>query len=124
MVPTRTGKTGKRRKMRNLFQSGKSQGILSRLEKSGGFTPKYWKIEGILPKILEKLGNVSQFLFLFFSDFLIEIYLLNRFLYLLNSLNKTLKIILENGKKILEKSGKTQGNLSVRKCGNHETVNI
>ena len=44
---------------------------------------------------------------------------MNRFLHLLNSLNKTLKIILENGRKILEKSGKTQGNLSVRKCGNH-----
>ena len=48
--------------------------------------------------------------------------MLNRFLYLLNSLNKTLKKILENGKKILEKSGKNQGNLSVRKCGNHGLV--
>ena len=31
-----------------------------------------------------------------------EVYLLNRFLYLLNSLNKTLKKILENGKNTLE----------------------
>ena len=32
--------------------------------------------------------------------------------------NKTLKTILENWKKILEKSGKSQGILSVRKSGN------
>ena len=46
---------------------------------------------------LEKSGNFSQFLFFF--DFLIELHLLNRFLYLVNSLNKTLKKMLENGKK-------------------------
>ena len=44
------------------------------------FHPKYWKNEGILP--------------------------INRFLYFLNSLNDTLKKLLENGRKILEKSGK------------------
>ena len=41
--------------------------------------------------------------FIFLSHFLVEVPLLNRCLYLLNSLNKTLK---KNGKKILEKSGK------------------
>ena len=45
---------------------------------------KYWKSQGNLS--VRKCGN--------------------RFLYLLNSLNKMLKKILENGKKILEKSGK------------------
>ena len=61
--------------LEHIFQSGKSQGIL--------------------PKVLEKWRNFSQFLFLIFSVFfLIEVYLLNIFLYLLNLLNK----ILENGK--------------------------
>ena len=55
MAPTWTGKP---RKLENFFQSGKSQGILNRLEKSGNFTqntgkmrefyPKYWKIGEIL----------------------------------------------------------------------------
>ena len=43
---------------------GKSQGIFKRLES-----------QGILPKILEKWGNFSQFLFLFFFDFLIEVFI-------------------------------------------------
>ena len=46
-------------------------------------------------------------------------YLLNRFLYFLNSL-KTPKNTGKWKKKKLEKSGKSQGNLSVQKCGNHE----
>ena len=61
-----------------------------------------WKSQGILPKVLEKCGNftkntgkvkgiLASFYFYFFSDFLIEVYLLNRLLYLVNSLNKTLK---------------------------------
>ena len=55
-----------------------------------------WKRQGILPNILEKSGNFSQFLFLVFLwFFLIEVYLLNRILYLLNPLNETLKKILE-----------------------------
>ena len=80
--------------------------------KSGNFTQKYWKSEGIAGKRgnftqnTGKGGNFSQFFI--FLWFVIEVYWLNRFLYLLNSWNKTLK-------KILEKSG----NLSVRKCGNH-----
>ena len=49
MVPTRTGKMGEH------FQSGKSQGILLRLEKSRNFTQNtgksekiYWKSQGNL----------------------------------------------------------------------------
>ena len=45
------------------------------------FDPKYWK----------NIEIVASFYFHFFSDFLIEMYLLNRFLSLLNSLNKILK---------------------------------
>ena len=37
MVPTGTGNQGKPGKMGRHFQSGKSWGILSRLEKSGNF---------------------------------------------------------------------------------------
>ena len=71
MVPTWTGKLGK---CENIFQSGKSQVILNRLEKSGNFTPN-----------TEKVKDFVQFLFLFFFDFfLFEVYLLN-------SSNKTLK---------------------------------
>ena len=36
-----------------IFQLGKSQGILKRLERSGNFTQD-WKGQGILLKILEK----------------------------------------------------------------------
>ena len=60
------------------------------------FYPKYWKNEEILAS--------SYFSF----DFLIEVYLLN-------SLNKTLKKYW----KMERKYWKSQGNLSVRKCGNH-----
>ena len=41
MVPTRTGKPGK---WDTIFQSGKSQGILIRLEKSGNFTQNTGKL--------------------------------------------------------------------------------
>ena len=37
MVPIGTGNQGKPGKWEGIFQSGKSQGILSRLEKSGNF---------------------------------------------------------------------------------------
>ena len=51
-------------KQESIFQSGKSQGILLRLEKSGNFTQNtgkirkklYWKIE----KILEKVREICQ----------------------------------------------------------------
>ena len=64
-------------KWENFFQSGNFEQT-GRVE----FYPKYWKSEGFL----------AIFLFLFFFlSLLIEVYLLNRFWYLLNSLNKTLK---------------------------------
>ena len=66
----RTGKPGK---MRKLFQSGN-------FEQTGEvrkFHPKYWKNEEI----------VTSFYFIFSMTFLIEAYLLNWFLNLLNSLN-------------------------------------
>ena len=52
-------------KWEGIFQSGKSQGILSRLEKSGNFTQNTGKIRqhktGKFLKILEKSGKfVSQ----------------------------------------------------------------
>ena len=50
-------------KWEGIFQSGKSQGILSRLEKSGNFTQNTGKIRtnytGKLKRILEKSGNLS-----------------------------------------------------------------
>ena len=51
MVPTGTANQGKPGKWEGIFQSGKSQGILSRLEKSG-------KSQGILLKILEKSEKI------------------------------------------------------------------
>ena len=53
------------KKLEGIFQSGKSQGILSRLKKSGNFTQNTGKIRknytGKLKKILEKSGKfVSQ----------------------------------------------------------------
>ena len=60
MAPTWTGK------WENIFQSGKSPGIFNRL-----------KSQGFLPQILETLGILASFYIYFFSDFLIEVYLLN-----------------------------------------------
>ena len=70
MVPTRTGKQGKPGKWEGIFQSGKSQGILSRLEKSGKFTGKirkdytgklkkkeYWKSQGNLSVTVSNSEN-------------------------------------------------------------------
>ena len=61
MVPTSTGKPGK---WEGIFQSGKSQGILSRLEKSENFTQNTRKIRknytGKLKKILEKVSEICQ----------------------------------------------------------------
>ena len=56
-----------------------SQGILNRLEKSGNY-PKTMEIEEILLTNTAELSDqyFSYFLF-FFSDFLIGVYLLNRF---------------------------------------------
>ena len=75
MVPTWTGRPGKNGK------TFSSQGILIRLEKSGKFT--------------QNAGKVRKFkrvlIFIFFLWTLFEVNLLNRFLYLLNSSNKTLK---------------------------------
>ena len=73
-----------------------------------------WKSQGILPKILDKRGNFTQntgkvrnfsyfIYFIFFADFLIEVCLLNEFLYLVNSLKVTLKKFWKM-EKILEKS--------------------
>ena len=48
-------------KWEGIFQSGKSQGILNRLEKSG-------KSQGKSHKILENSGNLRYILFDIFSD--------------------------------------------------------
>ena len=88
MVPTRTRKPGK---IEKHFPVREKSGNFQKTGKVREFYPKYWKNEGILLKILEKLGNFSQFLLDFFPEFLFEVYMLSKFLYLLNSLNKTLK---------------------------------
>ena len=62
---------------------------------------------GTLPKLLEKWGHFGQFLF--FSDFLIKLYLLNRCLYLLNTLNKIQKKYWK-----MEKYSKSRGRGSER----------
>ena len=51
-VPTRTGKTGKPGKWEGIFQSGKSQGILNRLEKSGKTTQNTGKLRKFQKKII------------------------------------------------------------------------
>ena len=48
MVPTMTGNRKNLEKWEGIFQSGKSQGILLRLEKSGNFTPNTGKSEKII----------------------------------------------------------------------------
>ena len=77
-------------KSENFEQTGKSGNFTQNTGTMKEFYPKYWKSEDI----------VASFYFYFYSDFLIEVYLINKFLCLLNSSNKTLKKkILENGKK-------------------------
>ena len=49
LCPTETGKPGK---WEGIFQSGKSQGILNRLEKSGKITQNTGKTSGIFRKML------------------------------------------------------------------------
>ena len=89
----------------NNFQSGKSQGILNRLEKSWNFTQNIGKVREFQP----------SFHFYFFVDFLMESYLLQRFLYY------ETKQYQNTGK--WTKYWKSQGNLSVRKCGNYAIHN-
>ena len=80
MVPTWTGKPGKIRKLFTVR------------EKSGNFT--------------QNTGKMNQFLFYFFSDFLIEVCLLNRFLYFLNSLDTTPKKYWKMERKYWKSQGK------------------
>ena len=84
-------------KLENFFQSVKSG--------------KDWKSQNFTQNT-GKWGNLASLYFYFFSDILIKVYLLSRFFYLLNSQKITEKI-LENGKSYW----KSQGNLSVWKCG-------
>ena len=98
MVPTWTRKPGK---WESFFQSGN-------FEQTGNNGV-------ILHRLLENEDILASFYFDFFSDFLIEVYLLNRFLYLLNLSNKTLRKYWKMGGKYW----KNHGHLSVRKCGNH-----
>ena len=63
------------------WKTWKNETTFSSRGKVREFYPKYWKSQGILGIFYVNLS----------SDFLIEVYLLDRSLYLLNSLNKTLK---------------------------------
>ena len=72
MVPTWTGKPGK---MRKLFPVREKLGNFEQTGKVREFCPKCWKNEEIL----------ASFYHNFFSDFLIKVYLLNRFLNLVSS---------------------------------------
>ena len=72
MVPTWTGKPGK---MRKLFPVRKKSGNFEQTGKVREFCPKCWEKEEIL----------ASFYHNFFSEFLIEVYLLNRFLNLVHS---------------------------------------
>ena len=77
-------------KMGKHFPVGEESGNFEQTEKVREFYLKYWKMrdfhpkknwknEGFLLKILEKLGIFSQFLFYFFSEFLLGVYVLNKF---------------------------------------------
>ena len=81
MVPTWTGKPVK---MGKQFPVREKSGNIKQTGKVREFYPNTGKVR-----------NFSEFfIFIFFSDILIEV--LIRFLYFLNLLNKTLKKILEN----------------------------
>ena len=62
----------------NFKQTGKIREFYPNTGKVMEIYPKYWKSEGIF----------TIFYFYCFLDFVIEVCLLNRFFYLLNSLNK------------------------------------
>ena len=77
MDPRWTGKPGKIGKHFPVSPKyWKSEGILPKmLEKIREFYPKYWKVREFYPRILEKWEHFSQFLFLLFLRFLIEVYI-------------------------------------------------
>ena len=93
-----------------------SQGILNRLQKSGNFTQNTGKMGQFYPKYQKS----EDIYFYFFSEFFIEVYLLKKILYLLNSSNITLKKYW----KMERKYWKSQGNLSVQKCNHVYTCRI
>ena len=72
MVSTGTGKTGKPGQMGKIFPVRENLGNFEQTGKVREFYRKYWKSVDIL------------------DSFLIGVYLKNRFLYLLNSSNKTM----------------------------------
>ena len=95
----------------------KWEGIFQFREKSGNFEQtgkvreihtKYWKTQEIWDK----------YYLIFLVIFKWTLYYLLKWIKFSVKKNKTLKKILEIWKKILEKSGKSQGILSVRKSGN------
>ena len=81
-------------KMRNLFPVREKSGNFEQTGKVREFHPKYWK----------KWGKFSQFIFSLTC--LIEVYLVNRFFVFLKFIKGYTEKLLENGKKILEKSRK------------------
>ena len=105
-VPTRTGKPGK---WEGIFQSGKSQGILNRLEKSG--------------KITQNTGKLREFqtniICYFLVIFKLTVYYFAKMHQVFSLKNKLLK---NTGK--WKKYWKSQGILSVRKSGNPDCVTV
>ena len=66
------------------WKTWKNEKTFSSQGKVRGFLTD-WKSQGILPKMLENEEILASFYHNFFSDFLIEVYLLNRFLNLVSS---------------------------------------
>ena len=113
-VPTRTGKTGKPGKMGRHFPVR---------EKSGNFE-QTGKVREKSGKITQNTGKFREFQ----TNILFVIFFNNIQIYCVSfakmdqvfTQKQNFKNILEKWKTILEKSGKSQGILSVRKSGNPE----
>ena len=90
-------------KWEGIFQSGKSQGILNRLEKSGKITQNTGKLREFEINIIDILSAIKMNCVLFVK--MGQVFILKKL---------SIKKILENAKKYW----KSQGILSVRKSGN------
>ena len=60
---------------KTFIQSGKSKEILNRLEKSGNFTQNIGKMREFYPNYWKSEQDLASFYF--FSDFLMQVYLLD-----------------------------------------------
>ena len=103
MVPTWAGKPGV--EMRKLFPAREKSENFEQSGRVGENYPKYWKMREFYPKYWKSEESLASLCIFLSLTFLVEVPLLNRFLYLLNSVNETCQ---NNAGKWKENTGKVR----------------